>query len=49
VQFDRRFYTSIYPVIRVGISRDGSAENLPADDAYLPITFDGVTVTVSDN
>lgn len=48
VQFERRFYTSLYPVIRVGISRDGSAENLPADDAYLPITFDGVTVTVSD-
>jgi hypothetical protein len=49
VQFARRFYTSIYPIVRVGISRDGSAEELPGGSAYLPITFESITATVSDS
>jgi hypothetical protein len=48
VQFQRRFYTSIYPIVRIGISRDGSAEDLPASSDYMPITFDSITATVSD-
>ena len=48
VQFDRRYFTSIYPIVRVGISRDGSAEVLPPGSEYLPITFDGLNVNISD-
>lgn len=49
VQMDRRYFTSIYPLIRVGISRDGSAEALPAGEAYLPIAFEGINITVTDS
>jgi hypothetical protein len=49
VQMKRRFFTSIYPLVRVGISRDASAEELPAGSAYLPITFDAINVTVTDS
>lgn len=48
VQVDRRYFTSIYPIIRVGISRDGSAEVLPANSDYLPITFDGINVEMTN-
>lgn len=48
VQFDRRYFTSIYPIVRVGISRDGSAEVLPPGSEYMPITFDGLNVNISD-
>jgi hypothetical protein len=48
VQMDRRAFTSVYPIIRVGISRDGSAEVLPADGDYLPITFNGMNIEVTD-
>jgi hypothetical protein len=49
VQMDRRYFTSIYPLVRVGISRDGSAANLPAGSAYMPIAFDGMRVEISDS
>lgn len=48
VQMDRRYFTSVYPIVRVGISRDGSAEELPANSEYFPITFNGITVEVTD-
>ena len=48
VQMDRRYFTSVYPLVRVGISRDGSAETLPPGSEYLPITFDGLNITVTD-
>lgn len=49
VQIERRYYTSVYSLIRVGISRDGSAANLPPNQDYLPITFEGINVTVTDS
>jgi hypothetical protein len=42
-QFNRRFFTKICPIVRVGISRDGAAAK------SRPITFDSVQVTYSDS
>jgi hypothetical protein len=41
-QFNRRFFTKICPVVRIGISRDASANKT------YPITFDGIQVSYSD-
>jgi hypothetical protein len=49
VQMDRRYLTSVYPIVRVGISRDGSAESLPPGQDYLPISFSGIDVSVTDS
>jgi hypothetical protein len=49
VQMNRRSYTSIYPIIRVGISRDGSVAELPANSDYEPISFEDINVSVSDS
>jgi hypothetical protein len=49
VQMERRYYTSVYPLIRIGISRDGSAAALPPGEDYLPISFDGINVSVTDS
>jgi hypothetical protein len=49
VQMDRRYFTSVFPLVRIGISRDGSAANLPAGSAYIPIAFDGIRIELSDS
>ena len=41
-QINRRYFTKICPVLRVGISRDAGLASLN------PITFDGIQVTYSD-
>lgn len=48
VQMGRRFFTSIYPIVRVGISRDGSAQQLPAGSEFVPISFENLNVSISD-
>jgi hypothetical protein len=48
VQIKRRFYTNVYPLVRIGISRDGSAEGLPGGSPDLPICFEFVTMSVTD-
>ena len=44
VMFNRRFYTKVVALVRVGIARDGSV--LSGSD--YPITFNGIRTTISD-
>jgi len=46
VQLDRRAYTKLCSVVRVGISRDGG---LYAGDFPYPITFEAIETSYSDN
>lgn len=48
VQINRRDYTKLCPIIRIGIARDGSAENIPEGTEYLPISFESVEISASD-
>ena len=42
VQINRRLYTKLCPIVRIGISQDGSAYS------GEPITFDAVHISLSD-
>ena len=44
VMFNRRFYTKIVALVRVGIARDGSV----LSGSEYPITFNGIRTSVSD-
>lgn len=48
VQIGRREYTMLNAIVRIGIAHDGSAEDLPPEEDYCPITFDSVQISYSD-